>query len=347
MTAQLLPNEYVKVTLPDGHIFDAIAIMEHDIIMSPQETYPGFTSIHIPMKEHGKIFKDPDDATEIDMAYIEELILYALNDGGVKNDEWDSGLKFEMVETPQLQPENPVYVIENTMSPEDNPVFTHSKDAMIKFKTENPAAPFVAHKVPINTVTSTPLNHDAAMLYLAITSVQQKYGVGLTELGVLEKEVRNSIESSGLLNASAIINLIGRHEGINDIIGTVNTPQTISPFTSSPNHAGAKQTNNISLGDIDSHMPYVSPSVNIQKSAVKIIDKNVEKSGTLFSYDPSNYFEEKPMVNFALITQNTDGTMNIYRENEMFLILGQQPSLVNVIDKIEDEPHISPRIKNE
>jgi hypothetical protein len=345
MTTHPLLNEHVKITLPDDHTFDAIAIMEHDIVMSRQEMFPGFTSIHMPMKEHGKVFKDPDDDTEIDMAYIEELILYALNDGSVRESEWDFGLKFEMIETPRLQPSDPVFLIENIMSPEDEPMFTHSKDALSQFKSKNPSAPFVAHNVPFETVTSNPLNNDATMLYLAVASVQQKYGVTLMELNILEKELRNSVESSGLANVDATINLIGRFDKLSDILNIANSPQAISSFTSSPNSAGNKKNSNISPSDIDIHMPYISPAVSIQKNAIKIMDGNGEKSGTLYSYDPSHYYEEKPVENFALITQNSDGTMNVYRGDEMDLILAQQPSLANAIDKPEAEPRISPHLK--
>jgi hypothetical protein len=345
MITHPLSNEHVKVTLPDGHIFDAIAIMEHNIVRSREKMFPGFTSIHMPMKEHGKVFKDPDDDTEIDMAYIEELILYALNDGSERESEWDFGLKFEMIETPQLQPSDPVFLVENIMSPEDEPVFTHSKEALSQFKSKNPSAPFVAHKVPFDTVTSTPLNNNATMLYLAVASVQQKYGVTLMELGILEKELRNSIESSGLTNVDATIDLIGQSDELIDILNVMNSPQSISSFTSSPNSAGDEKNSHISPSDVDTHMPYVSPAVSIQKNAMKIMDGNDEKSGTLYSYDPSHYYETKPMENFALITQNSDGTMNVYRGDEMDLILAQQPSLVNAIDKPDADPRISPHLK--
>ena len=89
----------ITVTLPNGSVKQGNVICKNDIISTgSNRLFPGMADIEIDDLTH---LDETDE--EVSHDFIVEMICYAINEGSVQQDEFDSGLTFKLSDLPECE----------------------------------------------------------------------------------------------------------------------------------------------------------------------------------------------------------------------------------------------------
>lgn len=89
----------IEVTTPDGVVHQCQGVVKDAVVFdSSYNPRQGVWGIDFPDSVKESYVSGPDESPDYDyeQRYLDEMICYAINDGGVNKGEWDSGVKFQI-----------------------------------------------------------------------------------------------------------------------------------------------------------------------------------------------------------------------------------------------------------
>lgn len=321
----------ITLSLESGEKFNCHVLIEDDIVSSGWafggSQQPGVTELEVPPKLHRKTFKDPDDeGYDYDLSDIEDIVLYAINDGGVKKDTVALNIHFELHGDVHSGPEPDNYYLVGDLVEhifEKTPEQALKKGAFL-FSDEVQANAF-AMAIPGLSVHELPpgdVDYD-----LAVNSVSESF------IGMANNKMKSDYEDKldvniVMKNASKYFpNTLPSKAVDAMVLAMVDEMQGSSLEQAIESHIPDEMNRNLLESaaskmlwlsrstvpgrNIEEHIPNIPASANMVSENMNFEIEGNQMRGTMVFYQrPTSYFDrnddEKPLVPVAFVSD--DGT---------------------------------------
>lgn len=321
----------ITISLESGEKFNCNVIVEEDIVSSGWafggSQHPGVTELEVPPALHRKTFVDPDDEEfNYDLSDIEEIVLYAINDGGVSEDTVASNIHFKLHGSVDGEPTPQAYYLVGNLVDhifESTPEQAVNKGAFL-FSDEVQAHAF-AMATPGLSVYELPA--EDIDFDLAVRNVSESF------IGMAKGKMKNDYE--GQLDVNVVIKNASKYFPASIPSKTVDAmvsvmvdemkgaslDKSIEDHISESMDRGLLEVaaskilwtsrNTVQGRNIEDHIPNIPASANMVSENMNFKIEGNEMRGTMVFYQrPTSYFDrnddEKPLVPVAFLSD--DGT---------------------------------------
>lgn len=339
----------ITISLENGEKFDCNVVVEEDIVSSGWSfggsQRPGVTELEVPPALHRKTFVDPDDEDfNYDFSDIEEIVLYAINDGGVSEDTVASNIHFKIHGSVDDEPKpKEYYLVGNLVDHifESTPEQAVKKGAFL-FADEVQAHAFAmaTSGLSVHELAGEDIDFD-----LAVKNVSESF-IGMAK-NKMEKDYEGKLDVNVVIkNASKYFPSTIPSKTVDAMVSVIiDEMKGASLDKSIENHipetmnrslledAASKmlwsKRNTIQGRNVENHIPNIPASANIVSEIMNFEIEGNEMRGTMVFYQrPVSYFDrnddEKPLVPVAFLSD--DGTGD-------YVVLNH-PSITTLQDKI-------------
>jgi len=339
----------ITISLESGEKFDCNVIVEEDIVSSGWafggSQHPGVTELEVPPALHRKTFVDPDDEEfNYDLSDIEEIVLYAINDGGVSEDTVASNIHFKLHGSVDDEPKPQAYYLVGNLVDhifENTPEQAVKKGAFL-FTDEVQAHAFAmatpglsVHELPSENIDFdlAVRNVSESFIGMAKNKMESDYEGQLDANIVTKNASKYFPDSIPSKTVDAMISVM-----VDEIKGASidksieeNIPESMDRglLESAASKILWNRRNTVQGRGVENHIPNVPASANMVSEIMNFEIEGNEMRGTMVFYQrPTSYFDrnddEKPLVPVAFLSE--DGTGD-------FVVLNH-PSITALQDKI-------------
>lgn len=339
----------ITLSLEDGQKFNCHVLVEDDIVSSGWafggSQQPGVTELEVPPALHRKKFKDPDDEEyDYDLSDIEEIVLYAINDGGVKEDTVASSIHFELHGDVNSEPEpDSYYLVGNLVEHifENTPEQALEKGAFL-FSDEIQANAFAmanpglsVHEIPPDDIDYELAVNSVSESFIGMANNKMKsdYEDGL-DVNIVMKNASKYFPSTLPSKAvdSMVLAMVDEMQGTSldkAIESHIPAAMDRSLLESAASKTLWLSRSTVQGRNVEDHIPNIPASANMVSENMNFEIEGNQMRGTMVFYQrPSSYFDrnddEKPLVPVAFVSE--DGTGD-------YVVLNH-PSISKLQDKI-------------
>lgn len=363
----------LTISLKSGEKFNCNAVIEDDIISSGWafggKQSPGAVELEIPPALHRKTFTDEDDPEwTYSLADLEEIILFAINDGGVKKDTIAGDVSFELHGELYDEPEpGPYYLVGDLVEHlfDSTPEQAVEKGAFL-FSDEVSARTFAmahpdfsVHEVDaLNIDPDLPVRHVAeAFVGVAKKKMAQDYQ-GDIDANLMRKNAEKYFPDTLCKKSvdSMVSVMIEESQGkpiASAIEGNIPESMGRQMLESAAAKIVWQNRTTIPGRDIEKHVPNIPASANLVSENMDVnIDGNHMRGTMVFYQRPNSYFDrnadEKPLVPVAFLSPDGTGDY-VLLDNPSIMqlqdsILSQRVGMANEVGP-ENEP-MKPKVSH-
>ncbi|APD92293.1 hypothetical protein BM525_20745 (plasmid) [Alteromonas mediterranea] len=296
----------LNVTLPDGLEVKAKAHFADNLVsVGSEEKLPGVQRIDFPLQAHLRNYKD-EEGTPLSLEDIGFAIQFAINDGGVKADKWESGLSFSMENG---DPDKPELITTNA-----------KKVTALTFASDMDVMPswIMRNDEEVALLRSYFPNEGLDAVDVSSTEKRQSVLMVATELAALKTSLEHSITPTEALRRTSdmMAELNGLPGGASRLIEialpSLRTFEEISNearFTDAPGALPSLESGQfkVSVDGVSEAIPMIPSNV-----AVKMFDIGSEqrKATALYLYE-STPIEPEQLMLLAVTETLPDGDIGV------------------------------------
>tara|TARA_Y100001973_G_C5203768_1_gene339829 strand:- start:3133 stop:4236 length:1104 start_codon:yes stop_codon:yes gene_type:complete len=337
----------LTISLENGENFDCQVVVEDDIVSNgfSGRHYPGVVELEVPPALHRKTFTDEDDEDYTrDISDLEEIILFAINEGGVDRDDvWES-VSFALHGDVNDEPEpNNYYLVGDLVEHlfDSTPEQAVEKGAFL-FTDEVQAKAFAMASPGLTVHDISPDNIEPGIavdsiaesfIDMAQKKMSSDYQDGV-DVNLVRKNAQNYFPDAlnhKIVDAMVSVMVdtmegIPKNKAIERHVSETMNRQLLAPAASKL----VWQTRTTVPGrDIEKHMPNTPASAKLVSEIMNIdIDGNAMRGTMLFYQRPNSYIDrnndEKPLVPVAFLSPDETGD---------YVVL-KHPSITELQDEI-------------